>query len=318
MGLVRGRFAPSPTGEMHLGNAWTALLAWLHTRSQAGKMVLRMEDLDPDRSRREYAQLLVEDMNWLGLDWDEGPGKGGSYQPYYQSERQSLYEEALSKLQAGGYVYPCYCTRAELHVVTTAPHVGESELVYRGTCRKLTDGAKKEKAELRRPALRLAIPDEMLQFHDGLQGMYGQQLQEECGDFVVRRSDGVHAYQLAVVVDDGLMQISQVLRGDDLLASTPRQLLLFRLLGLVAPEFVHVPLLYGVDGHRLSKRHSSLSLASMRSRGVMPERVVGYLAWKAGQIERFEPVQAKELITYFSLATVPVKPVVADELFNGM
>lgn len=311
---IRGRFAPSPTGEMHLGNAWTALLAWLHTRSQQGRMVLRIEDLDPDRSRKEFVKQLLEDMAWLGLDWDEGPDIGGDYGPYCQSERRDLYEAALKRLEAAKLIYPCYCTRAELHAVASAPHLGEQEFVYPGTCRLMSsqEQAEREK-QPRRSSLRLTVPDEAVSFRDGLQGEYTQNVRPSCGDFVVRRSDGVFAYQLAVVVDDGLMAINQVLRGADLLASTPRQLLLYQLLGLKAPAFIHVPLLLGKDGSRLSKRHGSLSLASMRSRGVKADTIIGYLAWKAGQIDTWEQLSAREAVSLFSLQSIPAMPVVVDD-----
>lgn len=312
---VRGRFAPSPTGEMHLGNAWTALLAWLQIRQLGGKMVLRVEDLDPSRSRPEYIELLIKDMRWLGLDWDEGPDVGGPFIPYCQNDRRLLYDNALEKLQFNGDIYPCYCTRAELHSVATAPHFGEQEHVYPGTCRRLDDEQRLAKETQRRPALRLAIRDETVIFEDGLHGRIVQNIKHSCGDFVVRRSDGIHAYQLAVVVDDGLMEISHVLRGDDLLDSTPRQLLLYRQLGLVAPNFTHIPLLYGVDGHRLSKRHSSLSLASLRIRKVNAERVIGYLAWKAGLLNTWEEVQAQDLIQDFSLSRISKTPIVVSENF---
>jgi len=316
MSQIRGRFAPSPTGEMHLGNAWTALLAWLHTRNQGGQMVLRIEDLDPDRSRQDYVKQLLADMHWLGLDWDEGPDMGGQYGPYCQSQRCAFYEDALNKLQTADLVYPCYCTRSELHAVTLAPHLGENEFIYPGTCRKLSIKQQAEKQkQSRRAAVRLTVPNEKIGFCDGLQGEYQQTVGCSCGDFVIRRSDGVYAYQLAVVVDDGHMAINQVLRGDDLLMSTPRQLLLYRLLGLPAPAFTHVPLLYGIDGSRLSKRHGSLSLASLRSRGISAEVITGYLAWKAGQIDRWEPLQARELISQFSLKAIPVKPVIVEEVF---
>ncbi len=313
MKRIRGRFAPSPTGEMHLGNAWTALLSWLYIKSQGGEMVLRVEDLDPDRSRCEYTALLLDDMKWLGLDWDEGPACGGPYDPYCQRGRSELYDRALQRLREGGHLYHCYCTRAELHTVTVAPHTGEREFVYSGICRTLSKEAQEIRSRTRRPALRLAVPEQTIRFRDGLQGEMAQSLRTACGDFVVRRADGVHAYQLAVVVDDGLMNISHVIRGADLLASTPRQLLLYELLQLEPPAFFHVPLLYGNDGHRLSKRHGSFSLVSMRKRGLTPEEIIGYLAWKAGQIERWEPVRPQELLRQFRIAAIPSGPIVVDD-----
>lgn len=310
---TRGRFAPSPTGEMHLGNVWTALLAWLDVRSRGGTMLLRIEDLDPDRSRPVYARQLMDDLAWLGLDWDEGPDVGGPYTPYTQDERRHLYQAALECLSAMGLVYPCYCTRAEILGAASAPHLGEAETCYPGTCRHLTAGERrKREGHGRRQALRLQVPEETIAFTDGLFGPVAQNIAETCGDFIVRRSDGVHAYQLAVVVDDAAMRVTRVLRGQDLLFSTPRQLLLYRLLDLPAPNFIHVPLLLGTDGHRLSKRQKDLALAALRDRGVAAERIIGYLAWKAGQIDNWQPVKAAELIPGFTLQKIGTAPVVVD------
>jgi glutamyl-tRNA synthetase len=302
---VRGRFAPSPTGEMHLGNAWTALLAWLYVRSNGGTMVLRIEDLDPDRSRPEYITGLMADMRWLGLDWDEGPDVGGAYTPYCQDRRRDLYQAALERLAAERLVYPCYCTRAEL--AASAPHIGDNIYRYAGTCRNRTDAPAD-----RRPALRLAVPEGTIHYEDLIYGHYAQEVSRAVGDFVVRRSDGVHAYQLAVVVDDGLMNINNVVRGADLLDSTPRQLLLYRLLGLTPPTFAHVPLLCGQDGHRLSKRQRDLSLAALRRNGVKAEDITGLLAWKAGLIDRRCPVAAADLINIFALEKLPITPIIVE------
>lgn len=305
--LMRGRFAPSPTGEMHLGNIWTALLAWLEVRAAGGHMVLRMEDLDPDRSRSCYADGIIEDLKWLGLDWDEGPDIGGPYKPYCQDERRELYQLALERLEAAGFIYPCYCTRAEL--AASAPHAGEGERIYPGTCRS----GPKAGREGRNPSLRLMVPSEAVEFIDRIKGKVIRNVGEQSGDFVVRRSDGVHAYQLAVVVDDAAMHISHVLRGDDLLDSTPKQLLLYRLLGLKAPSFAHVPLLLGEDGHRLSKRHGDLSVGSLRRRGAQPASLIGYLAWQAGLIDRYRPISAMELKDCFNIKRLPLNPVVVRQ-----
>jgi glutamyl-tRNA synthetase len=311
---MRGRFAPSPSGEMHLGNAWTALLAWLQVRSQGGAVVLRIEDLDPDRCRPEYTDQLLRDLSWLGLDWDEGPDVGGPCGPYRQDERRHLYQEALAALQARGLVYPCYCTRAEIRAAASAPHAGDDEQPYPGTCRHLSAAAGEERARQgRRPALRLLVPDETIEFTDGLYGRIAQNIGRGCGDFIVRRTDGVHAYQLAVVVDDAAMRITHVLRGDDLLASTPRQLYLYRLLGLTPPAFAHVPLLCGADGHRLSKRQHGLAIAALRDRGHTAGEIVGYLAHKAGLIPERRPVAAADIIGRFSLDRLPREPVVVED-----
>lgn len=309
---IRGRFAPSPTGEMHLGNAWTALLAWLQVRSLGGDVVLRVEDLDPDRSRPEYTDRIIRDLAWLGLDWDEGPDIGGPCGPYRQDERRHLYAAALDALVARGLVYPCLCTRAEIRAAASAPHPGEDESAYPGTCRP-RPGAGERAHPGRQPALRLIVPDQTIAFADGLHGRFAQNLARACGDFVLRRADGVHAYQLAVVVDDAAMRISHVLRGDDLLASTPRQLYLYRLLGLKEPAFTHVPLLCSPDGHRLSKRQQGLSLAALRGRGVKPERIVGFLAHRAGLIPAPDPVAPRDLIAAFALDKLPHEPVVVQD-----
>lgn len=302
---MRGRFAPSPTGEIHLGNVWTALLAWLQVRAAGGAMVLRIEDLDPDRSRPMYVEQLITDMKWLGLDWDEGPDVGGRYGPYCQGERRQLYQAALDKLAAAGLVYPCYCTRAEL--AASAPHAGE-ERVYAGTCRgRDIDG---ERRASRRPALRLAVPPGSIAFTDLQAGLLTQDIACEVGDFVIRRSDGVHAYQLAVVVDDAAMGITHVLRGYDLLSSTPRQLLLYRLLRLTAPVFTHVPLLIDSEGHRLSKRQQALAVTALRAQGVKAEAIIGCLAWQAGLLDSCQPVKAAELIPLFSVDKLPQAPVI--------
>lgn len=309
--VIRGRFAPSPTGEMHLGNAWTALLAWLQVRAMQGIMVLRIEDLDPERSRKAYVACLMEDLKWLGLDWEEGPDVGGPFGPYCQDERRHYYQEAIDRLASKRLLYSCYCTRAEL--AASAPHAGDNERLYSGKCRNLP-----EKITLtgRKPAIRLVVPSGTVQFTDLLQGTVVQDVSRTVGDFIVQRSDGVHAYQLAVVVDDAAMHVTHVLRGDDLLSSTPRQLILYRLLGLNAPVFTHVPLLVATDGHRLSKRQQDLSINALRCRQTRAESIIGYLAWKAGLIDKCQPVAARELIAGFDLSRLPSGPViVGDDIF---
>ena len=307
----RGRFAPSPTGLMHMGNAWTALLAWLDIRQQGGTVILRMEDLDPDRSRNEYMNALLRDLHWLGLDWDEGPDTGGRHAPYRQSERSGLYEAVFAKLCKLDLVYPCFCSRAELRNVAFAPHAGETEFPYSGRCRGLTAELQKKFRESgRKASFRLKVDSAELSFYDEIYGFQNQKLRESCGDFVIRRADGVFAYQLAVVVDDIDMKVDRIVRGADLLASTPRQLYLWNLLGAPPPVFLHVPLLQGSDGARLSKRHGSLTIAALRDSGVKPEAVVGRLACWAGLIEKPENIKAAELIPFFSVARLPRDPVV--------
>lgn len=306
---IRGRFAPSPSGEMHLGNAWTALLAWLQIRALGGTMVLRIEDLDPARCRPEYTAQLIDDLRWLGLDWDEGPDVGGPYAPYSQAQRRSLYAQAVDHLSQQGLVYPCYCTRAELHNPANAPHAGETDYIYPGTCPSLSPEEQKYREDQRRkPALRLAVPQKTIQFTDGIYGQISQNLRQACGDFIIRRADGIHAYQLAVVADDAAMGITHILRGADLLSSTPRQLLLYCLLGVQPPCFTHVPLLCGTDGHRLSKRQKDLSLSDLRKNGFSAAAIIGYLAYKANLQPANRPVSPHHLIEAFTLTGIPRTP----------
>lgn len=302
-GTVRGRFAPSPSGRIHLGNILCCLLAWLSVRQRGGRVILRVEDLDTARCPRRYADQMEADLRWLGLDWDEGPGAGGADGPYYQSRRTALYQAALERLTDLGLVYPCFCTRAELHAAS-APHREDGQVVYAGTCRRLTAAEAAERARLRSPALRLRVPEEEIAFTDGHMGVYRENLARDCGDFLLRRSDGMFAYQLAVVVDDAAMGITEVVRGADLLSSTPRQLLLYRLLGLPAPSFIHFPLLLAPDGRRLSKRDADAGLDSLRDRAAAAE-VLGRLAYLAGFNPSAEPRTAAALLGDFSWEKVP-------------
>lgn len=286
---VVGRFAPSPSGRMHLGNVFSALMAWLSVRSAGGTMVLRIEDLDPDRCRPEYAEQLKDDLRWLRLDWDT--------EQTPQSRRTEAYRERFERLREMGLVYPCYCSRGELHAAS-APHASDGNVIYAGTCRNLTEEERAGKT--RRPAWRLIVPDEEFAFHDGLQGEYRENLARECGDFIIRRSDGVYAYQLAVVTDDAEAGVTQIVRGRDLLSSTPRQIYLQRLLGLPTPEYYHVPLLVAPDGRRLSKREHDLDMGALRER-YTPEALLGCLAQLSGLRPTAEPVMAGELADGFSL-----------------
>ena len=280
-----GRFAPSPSGRMHLGNVFSAFLAWLSVRSENGKMILRMEDLDPDRCRKEYALQLMDDLRWLGLDWDEE-------QPW-QSGRGDAYAQAFKAL--GDNVYPCYCSRTELHAAS-APHASDGRVLYAGTCRNLTDAERKEKTKA--PAWRIRVPDAEYGVCDGLQGAYAENLADECGDFIVRRADGVYAYQLAVVTDDAEGGVTEVVRGFDLLSSTPRQIYLQELLDLPTPRYYHVPLLIDESGRRLSKRDGDLDLGVLRE-NMTPEQLLGRLAWAAGILDADMPASAAELVTVF-------------------
>lgn len=305
---VCGRFAPSPSGRMHLGNVFCALLAWLSARSRGGRFVLRIEDLDPQRCRPAYARLLEDDLRWLGLDWDDGGSDGGPDAPYLQSACGALYAEALRTLEHRAHVYPCFCSRADLHAAD-APHLSDGTVLYSGRCAHLSDAEVRALAAVRRPALRIAVPDETISFTDGHLGPQAQNLARECGDFILRRSDGVHAYQLAVVVDDARMGVTQVVRGQDLLSSTPRQIFLQRLLGLPTPDYYHVPLLVNTAGVRLSKREQSLDMGALRAR-FSPEALTGWLAFLAGQQPTAQPVRARELAARFDWQAVPRRDIV--------
>ena len=302
---VTGRFAPSPSGRIHLGNILCCLLAWLSARQKGGRVILRIEDLDTARCPRRYGEQMCRDIQWLGLDWDEGPVIGGPSGPYEQSRRTALYQAALERLEAQGLVYPCFCTRAELHAAS-APHREDGQVVYPGTCRGLTAEQAAERARRtgRAPALRLRVPEEEITFIDGHMGEYGEWLPEDCGDFLLRRSDGMFAYQLAVVVDDAAMGVTEVVRGADLLASTPRQLLLYRLLGLEAPAFYHFPLLLGSDGQRLSKRNADAGLDTLGERYTASE-ILGKLAYLAGFNPSAEPRSGESLLADFAWEKVP-------------
>ncbi|MHC1752467.1 tRNA glutamyl-Q(34) synthetase GluQRS [Humidesulfovibrio sp.] len=316
----RGRLAPSPTGRLHLGNAWAFLLAWLAARASGGKVVLRMEDIDPERSRPEYADEIMRDLRWLGLDWDEGPDAPGPCGPYEQSRRLERYAAALDALTAAGRVYPCFCTRKELRELASAPHAappplaGDGSPAYPGTCRNLTPLQRDEQLRQgRKPALRLRCDEISLAFDDRVAGPQLHTLAQCGGDFALRRSDGVVAYQLAVVLDDIAMGISQVVRGDDILTSTPRQLFLYQLLNAAPPQYAHLPLVLDAQGERLAKRHQALTLAELRAAGVSSGAVVGYLAWRAGLQSAPHKRSAAELVPGFSFAPLPREAVVLPE-----
>jgi glutamyl-tRNA synthetase len=307
-GHIRGRYAPSPTGPLHLGNARTALFAWLSARSQGGAFVMRVEDLDGPRVRPGLEGRILEELRWLGLDWDEGPDVGGGLGPYRQSERSGRYLEALDRLRAAGHAYPCFCSRAEIARSSQAPHAGEEGPRYPGTCRSLSDTERVERSRHRPPAWRLRVPEGPVDFHDEVHGDRSFDVAGTVGDFVVARADGVASYQLAVTVDDAAMRISEVVRGDDLLPSTARQLLLYRALGLAAPRFGHVPLVVGPDGERLAKRHGALSVGELRERGADPERVVGLLAGLSGLAPAGARLRPRDLLAGFRLGAIPRWP----------
>ena len=281
---VVGRFAPTPSGRMHLGNVFAALIAWLSVRGRDGEMVLRMEDLDTQRTSTDFAETLREDLTWLGLDWDR------ETEP--QSQRSAVYDRYFEKMMDEGLLYPCYCTRSQLHSVN-APHLSDGTYVYPGTCRNLQNPPVG-----RKPAWRVMVPDKVWSFTDRVQGDYSLNLATDCGDMVVRRADGVYVYQLAVTVDDGEAGVTEVVRGMDLLSSGPRQMYLQELLGFAHPEYGHVPMLLAPDGRRLSKRDRDLDLGELRKR-LKPEELIGNLACAAGLIGTYEPISAGELAKEF-------------------
>ena len=272
------RFAPSPTGALHLGNARTAFFSWLWARQSGGRFILRIEDTDAQRSQLQFRDALLADLRWLGLNWDEGPDVGGPHGPYLQAERTALYQEMYARLEAEGRVYPCYCTPEELELSRRLQRSSGSAPRYAGTCRELTSsGRAQREAEGRRAALRFRVPQEdVVEFDDRVHGV--QRIQAaEIGDFIVRREDGTAAFFFCNAVDDALMGVTQVLRGDDHLTNTPRQLLLLDALGLPRPGYGHVGLLVGADGAPLSKRHGSTSVQEFRERGFLPDALLNQL-----------------------------------------
>jgi glutamyl/glutaminyl-tRNA synthetase len=272
----RGRLAPSPTGLLHLGHARTFWTARQRARAQNGILILRNEDLDPARSKTEFADAMLADLRWFGFQWQEGPDSGGLFGPYAQSERRPFYLAALEKLRAAGCLYPCTCSRKDIQSAAHAPHEGDDELIYPGTCRF----NQKSKIENQKFSWRFLVPDgETISFTDGCLGPQQFIAGEDFGDFVVWRHDDVPAYQLAVVADDAAMQITEVVRGADLLVSTARQLLLYRALGLTPPAFYHCPLMADDSGRRLAKRHDSLSLRALRESGASPETLRRDWSW---------------------------------------
>lgn len=282
-----GRFAPTPSGRMHLGNVFAALISWLSVRSRNGGYILRMEDLDTQRTSELFAQQIREDLMWLGIDWDQ------ETQP--QSQRSETYEKYFEILKQKELLYPCYCTRSQLHSVN-APHLSDGTYVYPGTCRKLSE--EERAAQQRAPSWRVRVPDKKWEIEDLVQGVYRENLSTDCGDFVVRRADGVYVYQLAVTVDDGEAGITEVVRGWDLLSSAPRQMYLQELFGFAHPDYGHVPLLLAPDGRRLSKRDEDMDLTYLQKH-LKAEQLLGILAYSCGLIDRPEAISAKELSKVF-------------------
>lgn len=307
---VCGRFAPTPSGRIHLGNILCAMLSWLSVRSKNGRYLLRIEDLDAMRCPRSLADLIEDDLKWFGIDWDDGGSAGGDL--WYQSCRTAIYDRYFDVLKEKGLLYPCFCSRAELHTAQ-APHRSDGTYIYAGTCRNLTPEQITEKSKRRPPAWRVRVPDREMSFTDGCQGVYTENLAHDCGDFIIRRSDGVYGYQLAVVVDDGLMGVTEVVRGSDLLNSTPRQMYLYEQLGFAIPQFYHMPLLTAPDGRRLSKRDGDLDLGVLREKFGRPEPIVGMLAKAAGLRTTAQPVQLSDLVADFSWDKIPKQDIALPE-----
>ncbi|MDE6091132.1 MAG: tRNA glutamyl-Q(34) synthetase GluQRS [Duncaniella sp.] len=302
-----GRFAPSPTGRMHLGNVFTAVISWLSVRKAGGTWILRIEDLDPQRSRHEYARTLEDDLLWLGLTWDEGGvDDKGPNDPYSQSRRGDIYARYLEKLRRTGLTYPCTCTRADI-MATQAPHQSDGRIIYQGTCRPkgFPDCGKTEIPDVRH-ATRLYVPDEDICFTDRVFGPQRCNLTEECGDFVLQRADGAWAYQLAVVVDDALMGVTEIVRGSDLLLSAAQQLYLYRLLGFRPPTYAHLPLICNERMQRLSKRDSSLSMEELR-KIYSPEEIIGRVGFMASLLPEMRPCGLDELTEMFDWNKIPCR-----------
>jgi glutamyl-tRNA synthetase len=301
-----GRLAPSPTGAQHAGNARTYLVAWLSARSRGGRVRLRVEDIDSPRVKPGAAEQALADLRWLGLGTDG--------EVIVQTRRLPLYERALARLRERELVYPCTCTRGDVERAASAPHAEHEGPVYPGTCagrRSAADAALKSAG---RPfCWRFRVPERSPGFEDGFRGRCEVDLRQAGGDFVVWKATGTPAYQLAVVVDDADMGVTEVVRGDDLVASTPRQLLLYGALGLPAPRFVHVPLVVGPDGRRLAKRHGDTRLVSLRRAGVTAGALLGLLAWSCGWLERVRETTLEELLARFRLEAIPRAPFVLTE-----
>ena len=300
---ARGRFAPSPTGDLHLGSAAAGLVAWLLARSADASLVLRVEDIDGPRVVRGMVDRQLDDLRWLGLDWDEGPDVGGPFAPYAQSERTDLYEDALADLARRDLVYLCDCSRAEVARVASAPHAGEEGPRYPGICRAF---GMRQRAWKRPPAVRLRVPDAaVVTLHDRFQGDFTQDVGRAIGDFVLKRGDGVYSYQLAVVVDDLAMRVGEVVRAVDLLDSAPRQVLLARLLGGTPPSFAHLPLVLAHDGARLAKRARGVPIRDRREAGQSAAALVAELAHLLGLVGGgVREVTPRELLASFDASVL--------------
>ena len=311
---IRVRFAPSPTGELHVGNARTALFNWLFARRHSGTFILRVEDTDQSRTTTAFEKNLLEELGWLGIDWDEGPGVGGAHGPYRQTERLDIYHGCLDRLIADGKVYPCYCTEAELEAERASLVASRQMPRYLGRCRELSEAQQKQLCdEGRQPVWRFRVEPGPIAFEDLIRGPMVFQ-GEAIGDFIIVRSNGIPAYNFAVVVDDHAMEISHVIRGEDHLSNTAAQVLLYRALGFSQPVFAHHGLVLGKDHTKLSKRHGATSVGAFRRRGVLPEALLNYLALMGSSFEGGrEVVSAKEISERFSLERTGKGGAVFDE-----
>ena len=301
-GAACGRYAPSPTGPLHFGNLRTALIAWLQARLANGRFILRIEDIDLPRTRPGSAEQIIDDLKWLGLDWDEGPDIGGEYAPYTQSERFELYQAAIDYLSENNFLFPCFCSRKDIAQAASAPHVSDQLRIYPGTCRP----ANKQKREQppppdRQAALRFLCPEKHITFADQILGKQDYALHRDSGDFVVKRSDGLFSYHIAVVVDDALMGVSDVVRGCDLIDSTAQQILLMDTFGFALPSYWHIPLVLDASGKRLSKRDGSLSIDYYREKGIDSAHLVGQLAASLDLVPQGSRLSCQELVEECSL-----------------
>ena len=352
--MQNGRFAPSPSGRMHLGNVYAALISWLSVKKEGGSWLLRIEDLDRQRCKRQWADQLMDDLAWLGLDWDEGPENslqaqdggaenGGNAQngggaenggaakiagdaanknrvqdqkvgaSYFQSERDSVYQEYFSKLEERGLVYDCFCSPPHL-LVSSAPHANDGTSIYAGTCRNLSPADRERLLKERKPAKRLRVDARKSTFIDGHYGEQSCELARDCGDFILRRADGNFSYNLAVTVDDALMGVTQVARGRDLLASSHQQLFLYDALGFSAPRFYHFPLLVDKEGRRLSKRDKDLDMGVLRSR-FSPQEIIGKLMFLCGMSPAYKPMDLQEAAAIFAWNKLPQEDIVVGGNF---
>ncbi len=292
---------------MHIGNVYAALMSYLHAKKQGGAWLLRIEDLDAQRCKREYADALLSDLRWIGLTWDEGPEKQAT-ESFFQSERTAFYEAALTTLKSKATLYDCFCSRADIFAAS-APHASDGTIVYSGKCKTLSQEARASLLATRKPATRIAVPDSESSFIDGHYGLQRENLLKDTGDFIVQRADKNFAYQLAVTVDDALMGVTDVARGRDLLASTHQQLFLYHLLGYTPPAFFHLPLLVAPDGRRLAKRHGGSSMKELRE-CYSPQQLIGLIMHLCGFIPKAEAVSLSEALALFEPDALPTKDIV--------